>query len=78
MYFLEKKKQLINDLNVLKKIKEQILIENKTKLNFEKKKKELENEIKKYKLIIQSQQKDYVELTYDCNQLKKSLEKIKK
>ena len=76
-YFIEKKKQLMNDLNILKRTKEEILFENKIKLNFEKKKKEIENEIKKYKKIIQNQQKDYVNLTYEINKIKKSLEKIK-
>ena len=73
----EKKMLLLKDINNLRKYKDSLIKLNEENNEFKKQINSIENDIAKYRNIIQTSQKNYIDLSFEYSNLKSNYERIK-
>ena len=73
----EKKMLLLKDINNLRRYKDSLIKLNEENNEFKKQINSIENDIAKYRNIIQTSQKNYIDLSFEYSNLKSNYERIK-
>ena len=73
----EKKMLLLKDINNLRRYKDSLIKLNEENNEFKKQINSIENDIAKYRNIIQTSQKNYIDLSFEFSNLKSNYERIK-